>query len=234
MTLTLKILELFCGTKSISKVFKERGHETFTVDFDKQFNPDLCIDILDFEIKMLPKEWRTPDVIWASPPCQTFSPMTIMHYWNNGRPKHWKTYLGLALIKKTINLIEELKPKYFFIENPVGMMRKQEFMKLLPRKTITYCKYGMKYRKATDIWTNATSWISRPTCNNGDTCHEEARRGMKRGIQGVVNKNLPSMVSWEDDSVTRAIIPKQLCEEIVDVCEGKQKIIQTNMYGIYT
>ena len=35
----MKLIELFCGTKSISNAFKERGHEVFPVDWNKDFNP---------------------------------------------------------------------------------------------------------------------------------------------------------------------------------------------------
>lgn len=38
----MKILELFCGTGSFSKVAESRGHQVFTVDIEKKFNPDLC------------------------------------------------------------------------------------------------------------------------------------------------------------------------------------------------
>ena len=41
----MKVLELFCGTKSISKAFQEAGHETYTVDWNKDFKPSLCADI---------------------------------------------------------------------------------------------------------------------------------------------------------------------------------------------
>lgn len=41
----MKVLELFCGTKSISNAFAEAGHETYTVDWEKQFNPTLVADI---------------------------------------------------------------------------------------------------------------------------------------------------------------------------------------------
>ena len=44
----MKILELFSGTESFSKVAKEKGHETFTIDFNPKFKPDLIIDILNF------------------------------------------------------------------------------------------------------------------------------------------------------------------------------------------
>ena len=67
----MKTLELFCGTKSFSKVAKEFGYETKTLDNDNQFNADLTMDIMDFDVSML-GDYK-PDVIWASPPCQKFS-----------------------------------------------------------------------------------------------------------------------------------------------------------------
>lgn len=209
----MKILELFCGTKSISKVFKKAGHETFTVDNDSQHKPDLCIDILKFKIQNLPKEWRTPDVIWASPPCQTFSVASIYRYWDSyGKPKDSRTYLGLAIAKKTVEIIDEIDPKFWFIENPRAMLRQQKFMQKLHRKTVTYCQYGAKVQKPTDIWTNASSWIPKKRCRCGDGCHESAKRGSDRGTQ---NQNR--------SSIERGIIPKKLCREILSVCEGKQK-----------
>lgn len=44
-----KLLEIFCGTKSMSKIFEENGWETYTVDIDSKYNPTECIDILDFD-----------------------------------------------------------------------------------------------------------------------------------------------------------------------------------------
>ena len=105
----MKILELFCGTKSISKAFKERGHQTFTVDFDKQFNPDLSRDILDFEVSELPEIWRNPDVIWASPPCTTFSVAGRNSNYTNFMPNNVKACFGLAYIHQTLKIIEELR-----------------------------------------------------------------------------------------------------------------------------
>jgi len=220
------MIELFSGSKTMSNIFKKNGYKVYTVDFNEDLKPDLVADILDFEIKMLPKEFREPDVVWASPPCTAFSVMSRSHYWRNGKPKIYKTFIGLAIAKKTVEIIEELKPRYWFLENPVGMLRKQHFMQNLPRKTVTYCQYGKSYRKATDIWNNAVHWIPKKMCMPGDKCHEEARRGMKRGTQGIASKDLPSWANWQDDGLTRAMLPKQLCEEILEVCENKTSMKQ--------
>ncbi|GAG54403.1 unnamed protein product, partial [marine sediment metagenome] len=66
----MKILELFSGTESFSKIAEAKGHKCFTVDNDKRFNPSLCKDILLLQKADIP---FNPDVIWASPPCTEYS-----------------------------------------------------------------------------------------------------------------------------------------------------------------
>jgi len=209
----MKILELFSGTESFSKVARERGHETFTVDNDKQFSPNLCIDIMDLTQDMIPFK---PDIIWASPPCTTFSVASIRHYWDNGKPKNEKCLHGIAIVKKTIDIIKQLNPKYFIIENPRGMLRKQEFMDEFKRDTVTYCQYGHTSQKPTDLWNNL-KWNPRPMCKPGADCHERASRGAKKGIQGIYNKK--DYMSKYRSPVLRAIVPKELCLEIIKSCE---------------
>ena len=77
---SLVTVELFCGTKSFSKVAAEHGHRTFTVDNDPQHNPDLCIDIMQMSLQDIPEQFRHPDVVWASVPCTYFSKA---HQWVN-------------------------------------------------------------------------------------------------------------------------------------------------------
>ena len=205
----MKILELFSGTESFSKVARERGHECFTIENNKEFNPNLCKDILNVDIKDIPFK---PDVIWASPPCTSFSVASIGSSWcGNYSPARVKTALGMAYVLKTLELIKKLKPKCWFIENPRGVLRKMGFMEGLNRNTITYCQYGDTRMKPTDIWTNFIEWKPRPMCKNGDSCHVSAPRGSKTGTQGLKGNK------------ERSIIPKDLCLEIIKVCEDNIK-----------
>ena len=43
-------LELFSGTKSFSKVAKELGHETMTIDNDRSLEPDIVADIAQLNL----------------------------------------------------------------------------------------------------------------------------------------------------------------------------------------
>lgn len=162
----------------------------------------MCIDILQLNKKVLPKEWRSPDIIWASPPCETFSLSGNSYY--HGYPTNSRAYIGLALAYRCLELIQELKPKYFFIENPRAGLRSQWFMKPLRCLTATYCQYGETRMKPTDIFTNHPILELR-SCKNGMDCHEAAPRGSSTGTQG------------ERSTELRGVIPHELCKEITSV-----------------
>ena len=209
----MKILELFAGSCSFSNVAKEFGHETFTVDNGTDFMTlnhytkiDLVQDILELDVDDIPFQ---PDIIWASPPCTTFSIASCGHHWNapddkgNREPKTVKAEIGLTLLEKTIWIMNELQPKYYFIENPRGLMRKMDAVQYLTRHTVTYCRYGDKRMKPTDIWTNAP-WTPRLMCKNGMPCHEAAPRGSSTGTQGLKS------------AYERSKIPYELCKEILE------------------
>lgn len=205
----MRLLELFCGTKSVGKVFRAAGYEVCSVDLDPQHSPDIVADVLKLGHGDLP--WR-PDVIWASPPCTTFSVASMGHHWTGGKgayiPRTPAAVTGLALMNRTTRLIAELAPAVWFIENPRGLMRKLITPPVDGRRvTVTYCQYGDKRMKPTDIWTN-TNWIPRPMCRNGSPCHEAAPRGAKTGTQGLRG------------AVARGVIPEALCREVLAVCEA--------------
>lgn len=209
----MKVLELFCGTKSISKAFAERGHEVYTVDWEKGFDPTLCADIGTLTAEqIIALCGGVPDVIWASPDCTTYSVAAISYHRRREPSGNLKAVTDYAQQCDTINahvvqLIKELNPRYWFIENPRGGMRKMDFVQELPRYTVTYCKYGDTRMKPTDIWTNHPQPNFIPPCKNGDKCHEPAPRGSRTGTQKLKTAK------------DRSRIPEALCRHIVDICE---------------
>ena len=77
----MKVLELFAGTRSIGKAFEARGHEVFSVEWDKRFSGiNLYKDILTLAAAEVLEKFGRPDVIWASPDCTTYSIAAISHH----------------------------------------------------------------------------------------------------------------------------------------------------------
>ena len=216
----MKVLELFAGTRSIGKAFEKQGHEVYSIEWNKDFdNIDWYEDINKITAQDIIDRFGYPDVIWASPDCATFSIAAISHH----RRKNPETgnldpisdYAKFCdkVDQHVLQLIEELQPKYWFIENPRGGLRKMTWMQGLARYTLTYCKYetdkpiSERRMKPTDIWTNHPNPNFIPPCKNGDPCHAPAPRGSRTGTQGIKG------------SVDRSRIPDKLCEHIVEICE---------------
>ena len=222
----MKVLELFAGTRSIGKAFEAAGHEVFSVEWDKKFeNIDLYADILTVTADDIIEKFGRPDVIWASPDCSTFSIAAISHHrrknpeTGNLDPVSDYAKFCDTVDRHVLQLIKELNPNFYFIENPRGGLRKMTWMQGLPRHTVTYCQYELdkpaseRRMKPTDIWTNHPNPEFKPMCKNGDPCHAAAPRGAKTGTQG------------QNGSKERSVIPRMLCEHIVYICEkegGKQ------------
>ncbi len=159
----MKILELFSGTECLSNAFRARGHECFTVDWDTRFPSSLPLGLRRSPINGDAQTSPTSDGPTssgqaatappsASPPSATTAagdPAT-----GSLAPKTEKAARADQVNRHTLGIIRTLRPRFFFIENPMGGLRKMDYMRGIPRHLITYCQYGFTYRKATDIWTN--------------------------------------------------------------------------------
>jgi hypothetical protein len=155
----MKVLELFSGTGSVGKIAKEFGWEVISLDLK---NADIETNILDWDYKIYqPEEF---DIIWASPPCDTFSNLRKSWIGRKLKCHHGEVCtkeliqndidtIGLPILRKTEEIIDYLKPKYYFIENPQTGQMKDYITK--PFYDVDYCKYAdWGYKKRTRVWTN--------------------------------------------------------------------------------
>ena len=188
----VKILELFSGTGSVGKVAVEFGFDVVSVDIDGRAM--INISILDWDYK---KDFKPGDfdIIWASPPCSTFS--MLRRTWIGRKLKVHKGAIcteelltadmmrdGLPLLRKAEEIIEYFQPKFYCIENPGGSKMK-EFLKHRPVYDVDYCAYcDWGYKKWTKVWTNVEGFNPK-RCS----CVKDPITGQKHSIQlgGKVN-----------------------------------------------
>jgi hypothetical protein len=216
----LKVLELFAGSQSFSKVAKEKGIITFSSDISDIPGIDYVIDILDFDVKKVP---FIPDAIWASPDCSTWSKAAgALHFDSKSLiPKTDKAKKAFLIIDKTFEIISyflKLNPYLkYYIENPQGRMQKYLqagtlFGKIPRLIVIDQCQYGREYQKTTHIFTNDVKFKERRRCPGNPICGHQAN--LKNAGDTHGNKN-----GWLSSAYyNRAKIPPQLCQDILDNC----------------
>ena len=80
----MNVLELFAGSRSVGKAANELGMRVYSSDITQFGGIDYVVDILDFDVKEV---MMIPDVIWASPPCTSYSIAAVSHHRNAQEPK---------------------------------------------------------------------------------------------------------------------------------------------------
>lgn len=194
----MKVLELFAGTGSVGKVCEELGYEVVSVDIsNKNYEPTFLMSIMDFDYKQYQPQHF--DIIWASPPCSTFS--NLQSCWI-GRGKTKESIqeninnIGLPLLRKAEEIIDYLQPKLWFIENPQSGKMK-DYLTYRKHYDVDYCKYSdWGYKKRTRIWTNKENFINKLCkldCNNmlDKTKHKTMVSGGKSGTTLAMRYRVP-------------------------------------------
>jgi hypothetical protein len=200
----MRLLELFAGTGSIGKAFREQGWEVVSLDIDPKSGADIISDILAWDYRSYEKGFF--DAIWASPCCTHYSVARTTA--KTPRDLLWAD----SLVQRTLEIILHLEPKVWGFENPAsGLLKDREVVRGIPYKDISYCMYGYPYRKYTRIWTNS-EWQPRPKCCMATPCPiikerkhpQSAQRGPCRGKGKGDVCSLPQLYS----------MPPELCQEI--------------------
>jgi len=205
----MRLLELFSGTHSVGKVAKELGYEVLSLDMDG--NADINIDILEWDYKQYPVGYF--DIVWASPPCNTFS--VLRRSWIGRKLKYFGDVVvtaemldndmlenGLPILNRTEEIIDYFNPKLYFMENPkTGRMK--DFVNR-PCYDVDYCAYGYSYRKTTRVWTNKLNF-------NGLRCSCVGRHKNNIGHTKTIARGAP-ILTLND----RYSIPSKLIHDLLN------------------
>jgi len=133
--------------------------------------------------------------------------MRISYYWTrDGRPKEEKTRAAIRLVGHTIDLIMNLQPRFWILENPRGMMRR---VLGPPAVTTFHASWGMNVLKPTDLW-GVLPHMKWPKPGP----YEHVPRGSHGGVQRIAPKK-----SFAEQSALRALIPYKLSEAVCLACE---------------
>lgn len=182
-------LELFSGTKTMSKAFSDVGFESYNVDWEYTLEPTLCANIRDIcSMDIIDHIGAYPTVIWASPDCTKFSYASGAKNEfrkSNTLPLSRDALMAIELVEHTLLLIKSLKPDYWFLENPWhGALKDLPIMKNIPYIDVSYCRYGSENQKFTRIWGQfPPSFVPKTHCH-----HIKHKLGLK-DIAGAKNRS---------------------------------------------
>jgi len=183
----MKCIDLFSGLGGFSEAFINRGHDVLRIDNDNRFKDIPYTTIKDVGT-LTSTELQGAYIILASPPCTHFSVASVYRHWPKGVPTK-ATLKQINLVKYTIKIIKEAKPKYWIMENPIGKLRK---VIGTPPLTVYMCAWGKKAKKPTDLWGQLP-----PIDIKMPMKWQKAPRGSKLGVQGYHDPAAAAMIPYD-------------------------------------
>ena len=180
-----KMLDLFSGTGSVTRVFEEHGYEVVSLDLDPKFNPTICTDILSWDYK---NAFQTGyfEVIFCSPPCEQYSTART----TASTPRDLEG--ADALVKKALEIISYFQPQKWFLENPrKGLLSGRTYMLNIPYVDVDYCQFSdWGYQKPTRIWGDESILNISPRVCDMRTCpHLVERENGRLGHREILGGN---------------------------------------------
>lgn len=141
------ILDLCGGTASWSKPYKDAGYDVRLVTL-----PD--DDVLSF---IPPKGVYG---ILAAPPCTEFA-VSGARWWKDKDPQLLAH--ALDVVDACLDIIEDCKPHFWALENPVGRLKRLRWDRLGEHALMfNPCDYGDPYTKRTLLWGDFNPLVKTP------------------------------------------------------------------------
>jgi site-specific DNA-cytosine methylase len=215
MMTDMRVLELFSGTGSVGKVCRGKGWEVVSLDLKCA---DINTDILNWDYRSAFPEGHF-DIIWASPPCNTFSALARCNF-TKEEMEHRINNIGLPILRRTEEIINYFKPRYYFIENPqTGQMK--NYIIDRPYYDVDYCMYSdWGYKKRTRIWTNRIGFIPK-LCKKdcGNTIKIEGRILHINNCGNTERRNILRKhgIAFKQTQKDRYRVPPNLIEELLNI-----------------
>ena len=165
-----RLLELFSGTGSIGKAFRQAGWEVVSLDMDLKAGATITADFMGWDWTQFASNYF--DCIWASPPRTHYSIART----NAKTPRDLEG--SDRLVQRVLDCIEYFKPTTWFFENPqTGYLKGRRVVEGLRYRDVSYCVFGFNYRKPTRIWTNLDDWEPPAMCCRARPCEVSRETG---------------------------------------------------------
>lgn len=213
-------IDLFSGLGGFSQAFRDHPEwSVVEVEIDYRLEPDLWADVTELRPEDLPE----PDVVLASPPCPAFSPAAIAANWHrddaeNLLPQRREVVQATRVVYHTLWLIQGLEPKWWWLENPRGMLRRVAPFE--PQGSITYCQFGTPYMKPTDLYGHHPPSFHYPSCKRGERCHSSPGE-----VDGKTRQDTYSYEGLEEQAPRSLAVHPALSQAIAKVPENVSEFV---------
>ena len=218
----MKVLNLFSGTRSWSKVQRPMGWTAWDLDNNPKCMMDIDVNILDWdyiawavENNIKPGDLR---LITASPPCTSYSQANPL----TGDRLEQRRLEGDKLVQRTLDIIDYFKPKYWVIENPAyGALRNRKVVEGVHSVVVCYCRYGYKIKKATRLFTNIEALEDRPCLGQKKggcpACYRDEVTGRWKHEKTYAAKTTERWVTYNEV----LSMPPALCKSVMTLAASK-------------
>jgi hypothetical protein len=184
----MKALDLFCGLGGWSDGLAAEGFDVTGVEIEPKIaalykHPVIVADICSLK----PIDFKGYDLIVGSPPCRNFSQLALLFGKTRWKEKPDPEGKGMELVNAFLNFVKIAKPKYWCMENVIGL---KKYLALTPR-----CEswFGMTMKRC--LWGNFPSFLIPLDMNKKRMFYPRSSGWMK-----PVGKR--EIIQWE-----RAVIP---------------------------